>query len=105
MKKWTLGCAGKQSQFKANSKPIKAKLKKAKMNVTSYITVDYENIPPIRAQKKQSQTSKRQKPMQTSLAKRIMKKTALLASGKTNPTKPNFKEMLTARIESKAFFH
>ena len=75
----------KQSQ----TNPNKAKLKKAKMNVTSYITVDYENIPPIRAQKKQSQTSKRQKPMQTSLAKRIMKKTALLASGKTNPNKPN----------------
>jgi hypothetical protein len=59
------------------------------MNVTSIITVDYENKPPIRAPKKQSQTSKRQKPMQTSLPKGIMKNTALSGPGKTNPNKAN----------------
>ncbi len=75
--------------IKANSKPIKAKFKKAKMNVTSYITVGYENKSPIRAPKKQSQTSKRQKPMQPSLPQGIMKKTALSASDKTKPNKPN----------------
>ncbi|MHC4308631.1 MAG: hypothetical protein ACYSSN_01680 [Planctomycetota bacterium] len=74
---------------KPNSNPNKAKFKKAKMNVTSYITVDYENKPPIRPPKKQSQIPKRQNPMQTSLPQRIMKKTALSASGKTNPNKPN----------------
>jgi hypothetical protein len=67
----------------------KAKFKKAKMNVTSILTVDYENNPPIRAPKKQSQTSKRQKPMQPVLPQRIMKKTAHSASGKTKPNKPN----------------
>jgi len=78
----------KQSQ----TNPNKAKFKKAKMNVTSYITKGYENKPPIRAPKKQSQISKRQKPTQTSLPKGIMKKTALSASGKTNPNKPNMPE-------------
>ena len=34
---WTLG------QNKPNSNPIKANLKKAKMNVTSLITKDYRN--------------------------------------------------------------
>ena len=33
-----------QTQYKPNSKPIKPKFKKAKMNVTSYITKEYENI-------------------------------------------------------------
>jgi hypothetical protein len=75
----------KQSQ----TNPNKAKLKKAKMNVTTYITKDYKSIPPIRTLKKQSQTSKRQKPMQTYLPQWIMKITALSASEKTNPNKPN----------------
>jgi len=44
------------------------------MNVSSIITVGYEDIPPIRAPKKQSQIPKRQKPMQPSLPQRIMKK-------------------------------
>ncbi|MHC4105918.1 MAG: peptide chain release factor N(5)-glutamine methyltransferase [Planctomycetota bacterium] len=74
----------KQSQ----TNPNKAKLKKAKMNVSSYITVGYENKSPIWAPKKQTQTSKRQKPMQTSLIKRIMKKTAFSGSDKTNPNEP-----------------
>jgi hypothetical protein len=80
---WTLG----ENEPKTN--PNEPKPKKAEMNVTSYITVGYENKPPIWAPKKQSQTSNRQKPMQTSLPQRIMKKTALLASDKTKPNKPN----------------
>ena len=84
--KKTLGERGKKQ---SQTKPNKAKFKKAEMNVTSYITRGYENKPPIRAPKKQTQISKRQKPMQTSLPQRIMKKTALSASGKTNPNKPN----------------
>ncbi len=67
----------------------KAKFKKAKMNVSSFITKDYENKSPIRAPKKQSQTLKRQKPMQTSLPQRIMKISALLGPDKTKPNKPN----------------
>ncbi len=59
------------------------------MNVSSYIAKGYENIPPFRAPKKQSQISKRQKPMQTSLPKRIMKKTAISGPCKTKPNKPN----------------
>ena len=62
------------------------------MNVTSYITKDYENKPPILAPKKRTQFSKRQKPIQTSLPKGIMKKTTFSGSDKTNPiqtqTKP-----------------
>jgi len=73
----------KQSQ----TKPNKAKFKKAKMNVTSILTVGYKNKPPIRAPKKQSQFPKRQKPMQTSLPQRIMKKTAISGSDKTKPNK------------------
>ena len=65
--------------------PNKAKSKKAKMNVTSILTVGYGNKSPIRAPKKQSQISKRQKPMQTSLPQRIMKNTSFSASDKTNP--------------------
>jgi hypothetical protein len=57
------------------------------MNVTSIITKGYENKSPIRAPKKQSQIPKRQKPMQTSLPQRIMKKTVLSGSDKTNPNK------------------
>jgi hypothetical protein len=83
MDTWSSG--KKQSQ----TNPNKAKFKKAKMNVTYYITKGYENKSPIWAPKKQSQTSKRQKTMQTSLPQRIMKKTALSASDKTNPNKPN----------------
>ena len=60
------------------------------MNVTFILTVGYENKSPIRAPKKQTQFSKRQKTMQTYLPQRIMKKTALSGSGKTNPNKPNF---------------
>ena len=85
MDTWSIGT--KQSQ----TNPNKAKLKKAKMNVTSYITVDYENKPPIWAPKKQSQISKQQKTMQTSLLQRIMKKTALSSPDKTKPNKANFK--------------
>jgi len=81
----------KQSQFKPNQTQNEPKLKKAKMNVTTAITKGYENKPPIRAPKKQIQTSKRQKPMQTSLPKGIMKKTAFSGTGKTNPIKPNFR--------------
>ena len=77
----------KQSQ----TKPNKAKFKKAKMNVKSYIKKGYENKPPVRAPKKQSQTSKRQKPMQTFLPQRIMKKSPFSGSDKTNPNKPNFR--------------
>jgi len=83
--KKTLGERGKKQ---SQTNPNKAKFKKAKMNVTSIITKGYENKTPIRAPKKQTQISKRQKPMQTSLPQRIMKKTALSASGKTNPNKP-----------------
>jgi hypothetical protein len=85
--KRTLGQRGKKQ---SQTKPNKPKLKKANMNVTFYITKAYENKPPIRAPKKQSQIPKRQKPIQTSLAQGIMKKSALSASGKTNPNKPNF---------------
>ncbi len=46
--------------------PNEPKFKKAKKNVTTIITKGYENKPPIRASKKQSQMSKRQKPMHTS---------------------------------------
>ena len=82
----TLGGSGKKQ---SQTNPNKANFKKAKMNVTSIITKGYENKPPIRAPKKQSQTSKRQKPMQTSLSQRIMKKTAISGSNKTNQNKPN----------------
>ncbi len=81
---WTLG----ENEPKTN--PIKAKFKKAKMNVTTIITKGYENKTPIRAPKKQTQISKRQKPMQTSLPQRIMKNTAFSGHGKTNPNKANF---------------
>ena len=74
----------------AKTNPNKAKFKKAKMNVTSIITKAYENKTPIRAPKKQSQISKRQKRMQPSLPQRIMKKTAFSCCDKTNPNKPNF---------------
>ena len=73
----------KQSQ----TNPNKAKSKKTKMNVTTILTVGYENKPPIRTPKKQSQIPKRQKPMQTSWPKGIMKNTVFSASGKTNPNK------------------
>ncbi len=87
----------------------KANFRKSQMNVNNVLTKNYEKktlgqrgktkpikanqsqSKPIKANKmlKQSQTSKRQKPMQTSLPQRIMKKTALLASDKTKPNKPN----------------
>ncbi len=85
MDTWSIG--KKQSQ----TNPNKAKFKKTEMNVTSYITMDYENISPIWAPKKQSQFPKRQKPIQTSLPQRIMKKTAFSGSDKTKPNKPNFR--------------
>ena len=69
--------------------PNEPNFKKAEMNVTSYITVDYGNKPPIRAPKKRTQFSKRQKSMQTYLPQRIMKKTVSSGPGKTNPNKPN----------------
>ena len=91
--KRTLGERGK-NEPKTNpnepkTNPNEPKSKKAKMNVTSILTVGYENKPHIRPTKKQSQISKRQKPMQPSLTQRIMKKTALLGPAKTNPIKPN----------------
>jgi hypothetical protein len=52
------------------------------MNVTSIIIKGYENKSPIWVPKKQSQTSKRQKPMQPYLPKRIMKETRFWASKK-----------------------
>ncbi len=98
--KRTLGNRGKkQSQTnpnKAKSCPPSVWRVKAKMNVTSIITKGYKNKPQIRAPKKQTQISKRQKPMQTSLPQRIMKKTALLASDKTKPNKPNQSQCLPA---------
>ena len=92
----TLGERGKKQ---SQTKPNKAKFKKAKMNVTSILTVGYENKSPIRAPKKQSQTSKRQKPMQTYLPQRIMKKIALSGPGKTNPNKANFKGKKISRSD------
>jgi hypothetical protein len=86
MDTWSIG--KKQSQ----TNPNKAKSKKAKMNVFSILTVGYENKPPIRDPKKQSQILKRQKTIQTSLPQRIMKNTAFSPYNKTNPiqtqTKP-----------------
>jgi len=82
---WTLG------ENKPNSNPIKANLLNAQMNVNKVLTKDYENISPLRAPKKQTQFSKRQKPMQTSLPQRIMKMKSLPGSDKTNPIKPNFR--------------
>ena len=96
--KKTLGEHGKKQ---SQTKPNKANYKKAKMNVTSYITRGYENKPLIRAPKKQSQTSKRQKPMQTSLPQRIMKKTALSASDKTKPNKPNQTQLKPIKCQNK----
>jgi hypothetical protein len=52
------------------------------MNVTAALTKEYENKPPIRAPKKQTQTSKRQKPMQTSLPQRIIKESRFWAPKK-----------------------
>ena len=40
MKKWTLGQLGKTNPKRTQNEP---KFKKAKMNVTSILTVDYEN--------------------------------------------------------------
>ncbi len=73
------------------------------MNVSSIITVGYKNKSPIRAPKKQSQFSKRQKPMQPPLPQRIMKKTALSASGKTNPNETNLsrRSLWRSRIKPK----
>jgi hypothetical protein len=85
----------KQTQFKPNlsrrslwRRRNKAKFKKAKMNVTSILTVAYENKTPIRAPKKQSQISKRQKPMQTSLPQGIMKETRFWVRTKQTQTNP-----------------
>jgi hypothetical protein len=84
----TLGGVGKTNPKRTQNEP---NFKKAEMNVTSILTVAYENKPTIRAPKKQTQFSKRQKPMQTSLPQRIMKKTALSGFDKTKPNKPNTK--------------
>jgi hypothetical protein len=86
--KKTLGEHGK-NEPKTN--PNEPNFKKAKMNVTTYITKAYENKPHIKAPKKRTQFSKRQKPMQPSLLQRIMKNTALSGYEKTNPNKPNTK--------------
>jgi len=66
------------------------------MNVTSILTKDYENISPIRAPKKQSQISKRQKPMQTSLPQRIMKETGFWVRTKQTQIKPKQTQCLSA---------
>jgi hypothetical protein len=63
--------------------------------------VGYENKTPIRAPKKQSQTSKRQKTMQPPLPQRIMKKTAPLGSGKTNPNKPKQTQFQSQKNKAK----
>jgi len=84
--KKTLGGRGKKQ---SQTNPNKTKFKKAKMNVTSIITVGYENKTPIRAPRKRTQFSKQQKATQTSLPQRIMKKTAISGTDKTNPNKPN----------------
>ncbi len=86
--KRTLGEHGKKQ---SQTNPNEPNLLNAQMNVNEVLTKDYENKSPIRAPKKQSQISKRQKPMQTSLPKRIMKKTAFSGPEKTNPNKPNFR--------------
>ncbi len=67
------------------------------MNVTSILTVGYENKTPIRAPKKQSQISKRQKPIQPPLPQRIMKKTALSGPDKTNPKRTQSKPISEAK--------
>ena len=50
----------KQTQFKPNSNPIKPNFRKAKMNVTSILTKDYENISSLRAEAKQTQYEPKQ---------------------------------------------
>ena len=90
MDTWSIG--KKQSQ----TNPNKAKSKKAKMNVTYFLTKGYEKILPIWAPKKQSQILKRQKTMQPPLPQRIMKKTAISASGQTNPNKAKQTQFLSA---------
>jgi hypothetical protein len=99
MDTWSSG--KKQSQ----TNPNEPKFKKAKMNLNFYSTGGYENKPPIRAPKKQSQISKRQKPMQTSLPQRIMKNTALSGSGKTKPNKPNLSRRSLWRRRKQTQFH
>ena len=97
MDTWSSGT--KQSQ----TNPNKAKSKKAKMNVTSILTVGYENKSPIRAPKKQSQIPKRQKPMQTSLAQRIMENTRFLATKKQTQFKPKQTQFQTSFTPCKPF--
>jgi len=84
--KKTLGERGK-NEPKTN--PIKANFRKAKMNVNKVLAENYENISPIIAPKKQSQFSKRQKPMQTFLPKRIMKNTRFRVLPKRTQNEPN----------------
>ena len=92
MYNWTLGQLGKTNPKRTQTNPKRTqnepKFKKAKMNVSSIITVGYENKSPIWAPKKQSQTSKRQKTMQTSLPKRIMKETRFWVRTKQTQFKP-----------------
>jgi hypothetical protein len=58
------------------------------MNVTKTFTKGYANKTPIWAPKKQSQTSKRQKPMQSSLLQRIMKNTPISGTGRFSDYNP-----------------
>ncbi|MHC4312758.1 MAG: heparinase II/III family protein [Planctomycetota bacterium] len=82
MDTWSIG--KKQSQ----TNPNKANFKKAEMNVTSFLTKDYENKSHFWVPKKQTQISKLQKPMQALLPQRITKKTTFSDPGKTKPIKP-----------------
>ena len=88
----------RRSLWRSRNEP---KFKKAKMNVTSILTVGYENKPTIRAPKKRTQISKRQKPIQTSLPKGIMKKTTISASDKTKPNKANLSRRSLSRSRIK----
>ncbi len=75
----------------------KANFPDDQMNVNKVLTKDYENKTPIRAPKKQSQISKRQKPMQTSLPQRIMENTAISGPEKTNPIQTKFSRIRAIR--------
>ena len=86
MKNGHLVNTGKTNPKRTQSKPIS---EKAKMNVTSYITAGYENKSPNRAPKKRTQISKRQKPIQTPLLQRIMKKACFWVPKKRTQNEPN----------------
>ena len=88
MKNGHLVNTGKTNPKRTQSKPIS---EKAKMNVTSYITAGYENKSPNRAPKKRTQISKRQKPIQTPLLQRIMKKACFWVPKKRTQNEPNLR--------------